>query len=268
MVFVFPFSIVPSCPHIFLSISSYRHVKNFTTPLVFRPPLGKPHPRWADPNYYDGDASDKWHTRSQKRNTAAKRRPASPGANAVSVKTEPINEQTNYYRLTPSPPLSSAVGQGQGNGAHPFVNVSVATGQPNPAFAQPQGFENGASPVNYSPSSPAGYGSCGESGSSSSSAVNGGYHYPMSNNRKSTYPGAQTNGRDRGMRDANGYHRYDDTHIPNCPCLTNPAAGHSFVTLARQLDSIQNCLQQLPEHNQHTHCNINRRIQELRSILQ
>ncbi|TFY68998.1 hypothetical protein EVJ58_g664 [Rhodofomes roseus] len=28
---------------------------------------GKPHPRWAEPNYCDGDANEKWHSRSSKR---------------------------------------------------------------------------------------------------------------------------------------------------------------------------------------------------------
>ncbi|KLO06269.1 hypothetical protein SCHPADRAFT_694783 [Schizopora paradoxa] len=252
---------------------------------------GKPHPRWADPNYYEGDASDKWHTRSQKRNAAAaaKRRPQSPSANEVSVKTEPgadLQHQhhqhqhqangggtSSYYRLSPSPPGGATQQQQQ---QQPFVNVNVPT-----QFSPPSAFDSATgadgSPVTtYSPSSPAGYGSCGESGSSSSNGGGGGaYNYPpqLSNNRKLYGRGpAERNGRENGngynQHHHNGHHhsRYDGG--ASCPCITNPAAGHAFVNLARQLEAVQSCLHQLPEHNQHTHCGVHRRVQELSAILQ
>jgi len=168
-----------------------------------------------------------------------------------------------------------------GAGQQPFVNVNVPQ---HPSFSPTSAFDSngannncadGCSPVNYSPSSPPGYGSCGESGSSSSSGVNGAYHYPLSNNRKlyAVRAGGAAHERGGAGRE-NGYaahhHRYDDAaaHVGvPCPCLTNPAAGHSFINLARQLEAVQGYLQQLPEHNQHTHCVVHRRIQELRAIL-
>ncbi len=206
------------------------------------------------------------------------------------MKTEPgadvhqANNNTStssYYRLSPSPPTATGAPvpavaqQQQQQQQHPFVNVNVPQ---HPSFSPTSAFDSqagadGCSPVNYSPSSPAGYASCGESGSSSSSGVTGAYNYPppLSNNRKLYGRPAPAHERGGGGRE-NGYHhqhhRYDDVHLGPCPCLSNPAAGHSFVNLARQLEAVQSYLQQLPEHNQHTHCVVHRRIQELRAILQ
>ncbi|KAH8113484.1 hypothetical protein DFH11DRAFT_302629 [Phellopilus nigrolimitatus] len=195
---------------------------------------GKPHPRWADPNYYDGDASDKWHTRSQKRSnlstgTVKPRRLHSPppehagsAVNGVSVKTEPVNDMQHaacYYRLSPSPPPHSA----------PNAPYSMNIGQlPTDHFAQGpfdvNGGAGGCSPVAYSPSS------------SASSGLNG--------------------------QSPHDLYRYDDS----CPCTSDPAANHSFIALARQLEGMSNYLQHLPEHTQNR-CHIYRRIQELKSIL-
>ena len=122
---------------------------------------GKPHPRWADPNYYDGDASDKWHTRSQKRGNAAaaalakQRRQQSPTATTPSIKTEPVSEMQHpncYYRLSPSPPPSATsttysmnIGQAQANAyAQNAYGAACANGNNGNA---------GYSPAAYSPSS-------------------------------------------------------------------------------------------------------------------
>ncbi|KAL5482892.1 hypothetical protein ACEPAI_9487 [Sanghuangporus weigelae] len=194
---------------------------------------GKPHPRWADPNYYDGDASDKWHTRSQKRGNAAaavalakQRRPQSPHLATPIIKTEPVADVQHahcYYRLSPSPPPSATsttysmnIGQMQSNqyGTNAY-QTTCANGTNGAA---------GYSPGTYSPSS------------SSSSGLNG--HSP------------------------NGIYSYEDS----CACVSDPAANHSFVALARQLEGMTSYLQQLPGHSQ-TRCSIYRHIQNLKGSL-
>jgi hypothetical protein len=105
--------------------------------------LGKPHPRWADSNFRDGDPNEKWHSRATKCMSAQKRgsQPQSPqqpqqngqhttdsggGGNASGgggdprngvstrgmqsllspIKSEPITDTNNnahLYRFSPSP---------------------------------------------------------------------------------------------------------------------------------------------------------------------
>ena len=232
-----------------------------STPSLY---AGKPHPRWADPNYYEGDASDKWHTRSAKRLGANKqRRPQSPGQNGngptsgISVKTEPVNDMQHsaYYRLSPSPPPNSAVSTTLAYGVNTVQTNHFSSGFDGTVAAS-GGTGNACSPVSYSPSSPADY---GDSASSSSSGMNGAYHFSPDARKLCTrphFPSTDTTPRDT--------FRYDE----QCGCTSNPTSGHTFSTIARQLDAISNYLQQLPEHSQSQKCGIFRRIQELRSILQ
>ncbi|KAK0187701.1 hypothetical protein F5146DRAFT_1104630 [Armillaria mellea] len=69
---------------------------------------GKPHPRWADSSFRDGDPNEKWHSRATKCAplSAAKRtRAASP-----SVKAEAPPDSTGggtLYRFSPSPPAAA-----------------------------------------------------------------------------------------------------------------------------------------------------------------
>lgn len=264
---------------------------------------GKPHPRWADPNYYDGDASDKWHTRSQKRNPGGKRRLHSPepglggmgGMNGlggdlsvgVSVKTEPMAELQQsggpvYYRLTPSPPPGAHAHAQQvayGNGLHQQQH-HASNGHQNGhshhgAFSPSSAFDcnDGCSPLSYSPSSPTsapGY----ESGSSngngaangaSNGTSNGIYAYPPNNKSMSR----QSSGADRLGRTLYD----DDMHShSSCDCLVNPASGHTVITLLRQLQSASAYLQQLPEHSGNvgatSKCALLRKVTELKNLLQ
>ncbi|GJE91592.1 Zn(II)2Cys6 transcription factor [Phanerochaete sordida] len=66
---------------------------------------GKPHPRWADPNFCDGDASEKWHSRSTRR-TALFQRQRNQSQSAGGVKPEQNGDQQQQpqlYRMSPSP---------------------------------------------------------------------------------------------------------------------------------------------------------------------
>lgn len=248
---------------------------------------GKPHPRWADPSYYDGDASDKWHTRSQKRSGTLpgtkqglqqqqqqqQRRmngaPDHPGT-GISVKTEPMNDlshagqqqqqqqqQQCYYRLSPSPPPPSSaassnapysMGNGNGNAPH-FGGAFDGTGA-------------GGSPTSYSPSSPAGY-----SGSSSSSGFNGTatYRYPSSSDTRKAYTRHPALDPTNTSTHAHAYQERGYEEVL-CHCVHNPVAGN----VSRQLDSMTAYLIHVPEHahGQSQKCGILRRIQELKSILQ
>ncbi|THH10056.1 hypothetical protein EW146_g8494 [Bondarzewia mesenterica] len=79
---------------------------------------GKPHPRWADANFCDGDPSEKWHSRASKRpqpiqltlkprrsfDAALQQQQQQQGIQTP-IKSEPAPDLTQHfpYRFTPSP---------------------------------------------------------------------------------------------------------------------------------------------------------------------
>lgn len=205
---------------------------------------GKPHPRWAEPNFCDGDATEKWHSRSTKRSQfhRQKREYGEENGqhlegsmmNGPVVKVEPSAEgsQRRLYRLSPSPPAMSYSNQHQ----HPQQHH--VQGDCSPA-------DDGSLCSTYpSPTSTSYHGR--QAGPSSISMPNNDlyYHQP--------------------------YIRSDSAQVqPSCTCLTNPAAGHPLIGLTHQLQNTMQLLRQLPEHsNRHHQCVILRRITELNELLQ
>lgn len=189
---------------------------------------GKPHPRWAEPNFCDGDASEKWHSRSTRRQALFQRqRQQTLDGSATSpvVKSEPAPEQQNQqahqpqlYRMSPSP-------------------------QPQLAFAHPDC--GPADHLHYSPSSSSSsmsYPNTRQS-SLSMSATDVYYHQPYMRSPDSA------------------------SADPSCSCLTNPAAGAPLISLTHQLQSTIELLRQLPEHAARHSCLILRRITQLNDLM-
>ncbi|KAI0086942.1 hypothetical protein BDY19DRAFT_995376 [Irpex rosettiformis] len=208
---------------------------------------GKPHPRWAEPNFCDGDASEKWHSRSTRRSQLQFRQRAStldsqqstqPSSPTV-VKTEQgpeRSQQTQLYRMSPSPGPQI-----------PFDNLPQSYSHRDTHH----GHEN-CSPTNdmhYSPSS-----------SSTTSSLG--------------FPPRQTSGVLALPSNDLYYHQpyirsENGTADPSCSCLTNPAAGHPLISLTHQLQNTIELLRQLPEHaTRHNNCIILKRITQLNNLMQ
>ncbi|KAL6303885.1 hypothetical protein BKA93DRAFT_734316 [Sparassis latifolia] len=204
---------------------------------------GKPHPRWAEPSFCEGDANEKWHSRSSKRGQPQyqKMRPdgvdervhASSVASSTStlVKAEqtvnPSHQQ--FYRLPPS--SSSAY--------------------PNTGHLLPQTFSRDRQ---QSPTDDLCY-------TSSTSAVTYGdhRHSDAATTSHCDQYGQQPYSRSMTVE--------SDSMQPSCSCLTNPAAGLPLIALTNQLRSALGILRQLPEHNTHHQCIILRRIMELDDLM-
>ncbi|KZT65846.1 hypothetical protein DAEQUDRAFT_768557 [Daedalea quercina L-15889] len=201
---------------------------------------GKPHPRWAEPNYCDGDANEKWHSRSSKRSATTpyprNRDGLAPGTTPQtpsSVKTEQPTDYSRHqlYSLSSSPGSSDS---------HEAVSASQAYYR---GYAQQGAHDESA--MYYS--------------SSSSSS-------PMGYNN-GDLP-AQTSA------DHYNHHSYTrssihtaDTQASSCSCLANPAAAHSLIALTTQLRTSSHILRQLPEHHAQHECRVLNRIAELDDIL-
>ncbi len=207
--------------------------------------LGKPHPKWAEPNFCDGDANEKWHSRSSRRlqyQKLARDRhddgssPHMPHANGripPAIKTEQANDpnQHQLYRFTPSPP-TSGVENGSGQ--------SYTIYRSQPAHQHGQGV--------YSPTDDS---SCYSSPSSASVM---------------TYSEAR-----HGATNGGDQYYQEQQYVPqSCACLTNPAAGNALIGLTNQLQNTLVLLRQLPEHGtpRQAQCVIVRRVTELNDIMQ
>ncbi|KAI0769103.1 hypothetical protein BD413DRAFT_629211 [Trametes elegans] len=204
---------------------------------------GKPHPKWAEPNFCDGDMTEKWHSRSSRRLQYQKlsRDRHDDGGGALqggngrmppAIKTETDPPQHQLYRFTPSPPSSA---------------IDGASAQPYALYRTQEAGQH-AHGV-YSPTDDS---SCYSSPSSASVMAYG-----------DARPGA---GAMAGAEQQQYYHDQQYVHHA-CTCLTNPAAGNALIGLTNQLQNTLALLRQLPEHGSRHACVILRRATELNDIM-
>lgn len=249
------------------------------TTLFLVPSLGKPHPRWADSNFRDGDPNEKWHSRATKCIPLQKRSslPQSPtsgtqadtdprngqvatpsgrGMQNLLIKTEPATDANPHlYRFSPSPAPSMRYhsfqqGDLRGSDAH---SQSSFDADPRSAYS------SGTNGNGYHTANANGHYSSG-------TTSNGGVAPPSSNysdgGSNNAYP---LNGSDDGNTSTYGeYHR----HTNPCPCRTNPALGMTYMNLSQALQTSLNTLRQYSHHPSNSQCTLLRRINDVNAALQ
>ncbi|KAF4590259.1 hypothetical protein EYR38_009557 [Pleurotus pulmonarius] len=233
---------------------------------------GKPHPRWADSSFREGDPSEKWHSRASKSHAMATKQGQSPsgtnnnghsmrvGTSGVissmltPIKTESPAEsmQAHLYRFSPSPGPQSVRYHTfqQAGGRSP--SASSFEGDPRQSFGASS---SGSTSMAYQPSTytASGHATGGESPYSDTRSChdhhgNSGQSYPLIDSRTYTQ----------------GYASSSD---PHCPCRTNPATGHAYISLSQQLQSTINAVRQYSNHPPDSRCLLYRRILELHNQL-
>ncbi|KAA1474727.1 hypothetical protein DENSPDRAFT_931856 [Dentipellis sp. KUC8613] len=224
---------------------------------------GKPHPRWADANFCDGDPNEKWHSRALKRppgmHLNLKRRRASfdlgqPGDASASAGGTPIKSEPGDlghpfpYRFTPSPDSQNA----SPYQAFPPQHVHAASYADAHLYAGAGSSEPTSSP-GYSPYSQHPQQSYAHDEPHHADPR---YRQPQQQHHH-TQPHASPSGSASGSGSGAAY----------CACGTNPAAAHPLLALAQQLHSAYGALRALPEHAGASQCAILRRIQELNDVL-
>ena len=197
---------------------------------------GKPHPRWAEPNFCDGDATEKWHSRSSRRTQAQfarQRREFQEGGGQIDganvspvIKVEQDATQRHLYRLSQSPPSLNSHPQHTPGNCSPSDNSSLCS------------YPSSGSGVEYN--------NTRQNGTSLSMSNNNDLYYPQPYIRPSDASPVQ----------------------PSCTCLTNPAAGHPLIALTHQLQSTMEILRQLPEHANRNQCLMMKRITDLNDMMQ
>jgi len=218
---------------------------------------GKPHPRWAEGNFRDGDQSERWHSRAQKYSPQAKRcaEPESvddlPDAQIPSIKTEPRSENNHsplYGFASPSP------------GSTMRYN-NIQSGVPSPPIfpyddrrqSYDSGSPRGASAMSYP---------------TSAIAYHHQHHHPDSS---STYSNSSGGYDQSEFEDDRAYsQRFTATSSPvqqYCPCRTNPGSSHVLMSLTHHLQSATNNLRQYPQHTLDSPCILYRRIAELNHLM-
>lgn len=152
------------------------------------------------------------------------------------VKTEQNTErpqQTQLYRMTPSPGPQSSFGT-----------------------SHQHNYSHRESHDNCSPTHDMQY------SSSSSSPPTLNYSHMRQPNGVLNLPSNDLYYHQPYIRPENG------TVDPSCSCLTNPAAGHPFISLTHQLQNTLEILRQLPEHSSRHQCLVLKRIAQLYDVMQ
>ncbi|KAK2463380.1 hypothetical protein APHAL10511_004606 [Amanita phalloides] len=218
---------------------------------------GKPHPKWAENNFRDGDPTEKWHSRAAKCTSISKRNghtvDGTNGTRGVSnmsllspIKTEPSPESpTQLYRFTPSPA--------------PYHNTFHADGRGSSSSS----YENGHHRHSY--------------------GVNGNGSVQFHGQIQNTQLNDQTTNSVQGSQHENGGsypitrnyedgRPYEDQYATNghcyCPCRNSPATAATYIGLQQQLRSSVTSLRQYMSHSSNTPCAMYRRVVELYHLLQ
>ncbi|KAF9222980.1 hypothetical protein BS17DRAFT_782902 [Gyrodon lividus] len=226
---------------------------------------GKPHPRWADANFRDGDPSERWHSRAAKNSLQLRRRPRSPESLARSnqeprglvsavgtpIKVEPITDisQPHLYRFTPSPPASYP-GFHSDNSASPPYERQNGHHYNNGGISS-----NGRSTMPYpSPTSNNGLSYSHHQSDSSSYHENGNVYHINPCDPDKVY-GSQF------PSDSPPLQTF-------CACRTNPAAEHALVSFGHHVQNTLASLRQYTQHPENSQCQLFRRITELNNLMQ
>lgn len=223
---------------------------------------GKPHPRWAESNFRDGDPNEKWHSRATKCVSLSKRNTQLPDELSRNgralpsllspIKTEPSTDVSPHlYRFSPSPAPSMRY--------HHTFQAPRSNSSSSFENDQRQSYtsSNGtAIPYHHHPPANPQYNGTHNPGSAPSSYSEGGVgNYSLS-------------GSDEGHNYGENFPGNTATPQAFCPCRTNPATGVAYISLSQQLQDCLNSLRQFSHHPPNTPCLLYRRIAELNSLLQ
>ena len=216
------------------------HSCAFADPCLF---AGKPHPRWADANFCDGDPNEKWHSRASKRpgmrlELGRQRNSFDVGqpntsASHTPIKSEPGDLSHNFpYRFSPSPDSAQA---------SPY-QMFPPHGPPSTSYHE--------HPMQYGH----GTGASSSEGSAASSyspylQPPGPYHSDTTTDPRYRSQGSDSRG---------------DVY---CPCHANPNANAVLLGLSQQLHGTIGVMRGLQEHSGHAPCSLMRHMQELSDIL-
>ncbi|KAF9257150.1 hypothetical protein L218DRAFT_880151 [Marasmius fiardii PR-910] len=241
---------------------------------------GKPHPRWAESTFRDGDPNEKWHSRAAKCLPGGKRRALSPelvqdnnnsthptngrSGGVLSTLLSPIKTETasdpssQLYRFSPSPAPSMRYHTFQADvRSSPGENSG---GQRSPPYRSPT--SAGSYQSSAGPTSSSSYGgTSGHTGSAPGSSYSDG----GSSTGAATYP---LSGSDDGRPYSDHYSaRESPPHSNYCVCRTNAAMSHSYMALSQQVQSTLHTVRQYNHHPANSRCMVYRCMVELNSLL-
>jgi hypothetical protein len=219
---------------------------------------GKPHPRWAEGNFRDGDQSERWHSRAQKYSPQVKRGPEPESVEDLtdhhdtqitSIKTEPRCDNTHSHLYGFSSPAPSS--------ALRYNNFQ--SGVPSPPIFP---YDNDRH-TSYDSGSPRGGSTMAYTSSATAPAISYHHQHPDSS---STYSNSSGGYDQNDFDEDRAYsHRFAATSF--CTCRTNPGAAHALISLTHQLQNATNSLRQYAQHTPDSPCLLYRRIAELNHLM-
>ncbi|PFH51210.1 hypothetical protein AMATHDRAFT_143112 [Amanita thiersii Skay4041] len=218
---------------------------------------GKPHPKWAENNFRDGDPTEKWHSRAAKCAPLTKRGAQHSDDNSHGsrvaptllspIKTEPVSDSPGQlYRFSPSPGPAMHYHTFQPEGRGTTTSSSYENGQRH-SFG-----------VN-------------STGSGQYHGQVHGVHYNGSDHNSSSGASSHHDAGEYSI-DRNGNHdgrSYDNQYNHGyCPCRSSPTTGVAYISLLQQIKSSLSSIRQYTHHPSNTQCLLYRRIMELNSLMQ
>ncbi|KAJ6504741.1 hypothetical protein C8R47DRAFT_967833 [Mycena vitilis] len=197
---------------------------------------GKPHPRWADSNFRDGDPNEKWHSRATKCAPLTNKSPTSQSSSAQQRRPHSPDSSRPPALL---PPIKTEVPAESAASSHLYRFSASPGPRGYPPFPDRAGSFDGAGPGGpYDAYSDDGHGY-------------GGHYSPSS-------AGGSGSGRNGSGGQGGGY----------CPCRASPGMGHAYISLSQALQSTLSAARTYASHPPNTPCVLFRRITDLASLMQ
>jgi hypothetical protein len=217
---------------------------------------GKPHPRWAEGNFRDGDQSERWHSRAAKYSSQVKR---------AGTEAEPVDvdEFTDHDGRIPSIKVEDS-------GRSPLYGF----GSTSPSSLRYNNFPSGVpSPPPILPfdnNRRGSYDASARSTISYSSSSTTLYHHNSHHDNASSYSGG-SGGYDQSDFGEDFQPRFEQPSPPIqsfCACRSNPGTAPTLIALNRQLQNSTSVLRQYANHTPDSQCMLYRRIAELNNLMQ
>lgn len=235
-------------------------VLNGTLVLLIRISTGKPHPRWAEGNFRDGDQSERWHSRAAKYSSQVKR----GGTEAEPVDVDELPDHDARIPSIKVEPHSD-------NGRSPLYGFGSAS----PSSLRYNNFQSGVpSPpiLPYDNNRRGSYDASARSPMSYSSTSTAVYHQQQHQHHDNASSYSEgSGGYDQSDFGEDYQQRYGPASPPIqsfCACRSNPGTAPALIALNRQLQNSTSVLRQYANHTPDSQCMLYRRITELNNLMQ
>ncbi|KAF8215066.1 hypothetical protein K438DRAFT_769944 [Mycena galopus ATCC 62051] len=221
---------------------------------------GKPHPRWADSNFRDGDPNEKWHSRATKCAPLPSLSSSLNSSSALGLSSPTLSgSPTNKRRLSS---LSDPTHPSRPPALLPPIKTEMPPDASSPILSGGSSTSNGGSgsPNLYRFSASPGPGGRYFSATDPYGDDGGGGYYS---------PSSGSNGSESLLNSGLGSAGSNGVGSAPCSCRASPGMAHAYISLSQSLQATLSAARTYTSHGQSGQaCVLYRRIAELASMMQ